>query len=53
MARLIHVPDQHNCRTELSSLGKQPVGSIAECSCRKQYVMRDDQRDGPFWDEKR
>jgi hypothetical protein len=25
------------------------LGSVVECSCGKQFIKRDDQRDGNYW----
>ncbi len=49
---VIHTPDQHRCDDELKTFGPQPIGTIAECSCGTRYVMRDEQRDGPYWAKK-
>lgn len=49
MATIVHMPDRHRCHTELHALGRLPVGTVAECSCGKRYVMRDDQRD-LYWE---
>lgn len=49
MAEVIYAPDQHNCDVELDELGNQPVGTIAQCSCGKKHIRRDDQRDGLYW----
>lgn len=53
MARIIHKPDNHNCHRELAQLGKQPFGTVAECSCRKTYVVAEHQLDGFSWKERR
>lgn len=49
MAIIISRPSQHDCHRELAELGKEPIGTVARCSCERRYVMRDDQRDGPYW----
>jgi hypothetical protein len=52
MARIIYIPEQHNCHDELKPFDPMPVGTVAECSCGTKWVMRDDQRDGPYWAKK-
>lgn len=53
MAKMIkEVLRPHPCREEIAKdLGAFDLrpGSIAECSCGKQFVLRDDQRDGLYW----
>lgn len=49
MARVISIPDQHRCLDELDQLGPQPIGTVAECSCGTNYVVREHQLDGPYW----
>lgn len=49
MATVLHRPDQHDCHRELRELGKEPIRTVARCSCGREYVMTDDQRDGPHW----
>ncbi len=55
MARVIkEVGRPHDChaelRRDLSNLDLWP-GSVAECSCGNTFVLRDDQRDGPMWNQ--
>ena len=50
MARLIHVPEQHRCQTELDEFTETtPVGTIAECSCGGQWRLVEAQFDGRHW----
>ncbi len=53
MARLVHETQYHSCAEELRSLGNPYLGSIAECSCGNQFIRRDDQRDGYYWEQLR
>lgn len=52
MASVISRPSTHNCRAEIAEdllEAELPVGTIVECSCKRQFVRRDDQRDGLYW----
>lgn len=49
MARIVSVPDQHDCFAELRALGQYPIGAVAECSCGIRYVVREHQLDGRYW----
>lgn len=50
MAKLIHVPDQHRCHTELDVFTETaPIGSVAECSCGAQWRLVEAQFDGRHW----
>lgn len=51
MAQIIFTPDPHRCRKELDGLGAVPTDTVAECSCGRTYVMREDQRDGQYWSQ--
>lgn len=56
MAKLLSTPDGHDCHAELGLLldslkfnRTARPGSIAECSCKRQWELKDDQRDGLYW----
>lgn len=59
MAKIVHLPDTHDCRGELSALPAttptkslpHPVGTVAECSCGQRFVFYEDQCDGAYWTE--
>lgn len=53
MAKVIKTVARHVCQEELADLDTSVlwIGSVAECSCGKQFVRRDDQRDGMYWAE--
>ena len=56
MAHIIYAPDQHDCHSELRELDHLqvnllPLGTVAECSCGKQYIKRDTQFHGRYWDQ--
>lgn len=46
----------HPCREEIDreTFGlKLGLGTEVTCSCGKRFILRDDQRDGLYWDEVR
>jgi hypothetical protein len=51
MADIIKRTERHNCHEEItaSELDGLYYGSVVECSCGKQYIKRDDQREGAYW----
>lgn len=53
MARVIKAAVHHNCHIELKQLDEENpelyIGSIAECSCGRQFKKLDSQRDGIYW----
>lgn len=51
MARIIRQPSMHSCHKELEAeLSNVPLGTIAECSCSKQYErVERGQFDGRDW----
>lgn len=51
MAKVIKATTRHVCREEIKEVDSADLylGSIVECSCGKQFIKRDDQRDGPYW----
>jgi hypothetical protein len=57
MARILTRPDPHHeyghCRQEVTrDCGlDEPVGTIAECSCGKRFVMSSSQFDGKLWED--
>lgn len=55
MAEIISVPSQHNCRKELlRDLGDESklyYGTVAKCSCGKNFRLENDQRDGNYWSD--
>lgn len=53
MATVVSRPESHDCHRELQELSKEPIGTVAKCSCGRRFVMRDDQRDGPYWASER
>jgi hypothetical protein len=50
MAKVIKLAVRHSCFDELDALGDLWVDSVAECSCAKQYIRRETQRDGRYWE---
>lgn len=48
-ARLVKETHRHRCDEELAALGDPYIGSVAECSCGKQFIRAEDQRDGRYW----
>lgn len=48
-ARLIKETFRHRCDEELAALGDPYIGSIAECSCGKQFIRAEHQIDGRYW----
>ena len=52
MAEVIKRAQRHNCHEEIKEVDVDLyLGSIVKCSCGKQYIKRDDQRDGLYWAE--
>jgi len=56
MAKVIKYVARHSCQEELrktdiitAGTDKIYYGSIAECSCGKQFVWVNEQRDGDYW----
>ena len=49
MAKIVHIPNTHNCRAELAQLLCRVVGTRAECSCGLTYELRYDQHDRHYW----
>jgi hypothetical protein len=53
MAKVIHVPSDHRCQRELDNdlgpVGDQKIGTIAECSCGRQFKVAETQFDGTYW----
>lgn len=53
MARVIVEAVKHDCYAELAELDYDNpdlhLGSVAECSCKRQFKKAEDQRDGPYW----
>lgn len=53
--KLIEMPQPRcDCHTKAMEFFKAhgevwPLGTVIECDCGKQFVLRDDQRDGLYW----
>lgn len=53
MAHIIYVGNQHDCyrelQQELAPASTVPIGTVAECSCGKRYIISENQFDGRDW----
>lgn len=51
MAKIIKEEVYHNCQVEIRGVDRPDLylGSIVECSCGKQFIKTENQRDGMYW----